>query len=136
MELKDLDSKTFYGTISLSLGKELRAQLKEERSADMTTIVDVTKMTLDLIMAENSADIQFKIGSNNVLNIHADRSYQDAQAAVPEKKTGNLALWVVGMDLDAILENLQKTGLHESITDVIYEGLSELVSDYLIEQVL
>lgn len=141
IDLESFDMDKGLGTIRLSIGKALQEQLEDAMDAEALSLLGSANLQLEMSMQENSFDLSLLLGGKKLVKLGC--SAEERKAGSVETPDDviyvydefDLQDWVEQVDLNPIIDQLEKAGLPGELSDALRElDLAQMMDDALNEE--
>ena len=134
IDLESFDMDKGLGTIRLSIGKALQEQLEDAMDAEALSLLGSANLQLEMSMQENSFDLSLLLGGKKLVKLGCSAEERKA-GSVDTPDEFDLQDWVEQVDLNPIIDQLEKAGLPGELSDALRElDLAQMMDDALNEE--
>lgn len=142
IDLESFDMNKGLGTIRLSMGKALQEQLEDAMDAEVLSLLGSANLQLEMSMQENSFDLALLLGGKKLVKLGCSAEERKAGSVkTPDDviyvyDEFDLQDWVEQVDLNPIIDQLEKAGLPGELSDALRElDLAQMMDDAYEEEV-
>lgn len=129
VDLKGFNYRTGYGTVRITPAKSFQRQLENSIDSSIVDLLGGLELALEVSLQQHKTGISLILNDEAMFTLTASMKPTKATPIdEPEDTTDDLEEWLDDVDLEPIIENLEKAGIPKALLRALeYVDLSDLI---------